>query len=685
MAINNLLVPGLQAYTYVSDERHRILHRAPGDHANIGRNGVNLTITCLSLNRAALTEKLLRSVAQHVPDFAGEFLVIDNGSQPGTLEELNRICEQMPFRTRIVALDKNYGVAGGRNRTMPEVGTEWVMCLDNDIFLTKDILPSIQRDIATLGCHFLNVPLLNPDGKTVFAAGGHLYVCTEPTGLHLGAGSACRQGELDPSSMEPFLSTFLLGGACVLKKSTFERLGGYDDKMFVGFEDIDFSVRLFQEGYKVGTTSILGLIHDHPAPASQSDRDYERERFSRDVIYQSARYLEGKHGFDIWGDGLEHWLTLRHEALGLAATPGQAVLVTQPPATTARPKIALVIDVEGWAFSNIARQIQRHLGDRFEFKLISSQDLPEPGHIFMAAADCHLVHFFWREYLRLIDHEWARGCIERTGLSFAEFERRFVTNKPVTTSVYDHLHLDDGQIVDRLGFFSERVYSYTVASERLKDIYRVIPGMPPPACVVQDGVDLSLFVPRNLERFAVMNDRPIVIGWAGNSKWAAELTDVKGFNTILLPAIELLRGQGIPVEARFADRQAGYIAHTDMPAYYNDIDLYVCPSLIEGTPNPVLEAMACGVPVISTDVGIVPEVFGTRQQALIVRERTPEAIAAAIRKMHEDRSLFATLSQENLESIKSWDWRIRVEPFASFFQSTIDRFHGNRDEPQAAR
>ncbi|WZB73295.1 glycosyltransferase family 4 protein [Achromobacter xylosoxidans] len=44
-----------------------------------------------------------------------------------------------------------------------------------------------------------------------------------------------------------------------------------------------------------------------------------------------------------------------------------------------------------------------------------------------------------------------------------------------------------------------------------------------------------------------------------------------------------------------------------MPAYYNSLDLYVCPSAIEGTPNPVLEAMACGVPVISTDVGIVPK------------------------------------------------------------------------------
>lgn len=675
MPIDNLLVPGLRAYTYVSDERHRILHREPGNAANIGPNGINLTISCLSMNRAMLTEKLLRSVAQHAPEFAGEFLIIDNGSQRETLDTLQDICAQMPFRTRIVQLGRNYGVAGGRNRTMPEVRSEWVLCLDNDIFLTANIFPQIQRDIATLGCHFLNVPLLNPDGKTAFAVGGHLYVCTEPNGLHLGAGSAFPQGEVDEASIEPFLSTFLLGGACVLKKSSFARLGGYDENMFVGFEDIDFSIRLFQEGCKVGTAAVLGLIHDHPPPASQSDRDYERERFSRNVIHESARYLERKHGFDIWGDGLEHWLALRHEALGLGAASSEPGLPQEPlAALPIRPKIALVIDTHGWAFSNIARQLERHLGDRFEFKLISSEELPEPGHIFMAAADCHLVHFFWREYLRLIDHEWARGCIARIGMPFAEFEGRFLTNKPVTTSVYDHLHLDDGQITDRIPFFRDRVTAYTVASERLERIYGEIPGMPMPTCVTQDGVDLGLFAPCRLERFRDLGDRPIVIGWAGNSKWASELPDIKGFHSILLPAIDMLRRRGVHVETRFADRQAGFIAHGDMPAYYNSLDLYVCPSAIEGTPNPVLEAMACGVPVISTDVGIVPEAFGPLQKQFIVHERSPEAFAAAILQFHQDRSLFSELSAENLEYIKPWSWALRAEAFARFFENTLDAF-----------
>lgn len=679
MGIKDLLVAGLQAYTYAADERHRLLHQPPGTRANIGLHGENLTITCLSLNRFGLTTKLLQSVAQHIPDFAGEFLIVDNGSGEDTLAHLHTLAATLPFRTRVVALGKNYGVSGGRNRTMKEVRSDWVLCLDNDIYLTTNILPRIQQDLATLGCHFLNVPLLEPDGETVFALGGHLYIGIEGFATHLGAGSACRQGKVDRAELEPFLSTFMLGGACVFKKETFERLGGYDENMFIGFEDIDFSVRLFQEGYKVGTAAVLGLIHDHPPPTTQSDQDYERARFSRDAIHHSARYLESKHGFDIWGDGMEHWLALRHEALALGGETGQAGVeqAAQSAVSAAgktRPKIALVIDVENWAFGNIARQLQRHLSDQFDFKLIPSSELPEVGHIFLAAADCDLVHFFWRETLRLLDDSMSKRNIERPGIAYAEFARRFVTNKPVTTSVYDHLFLDQPALADRVSFFQRHVTAYTVASERLDRIYRVIAGMPAPAYVAQDGVDLDLFRAADLARFQNMWCRPIVIGWAGNSKWASELPDVKGFHTVLLPAIELARKRGVPVHTRFADRQVGQISHAEMPAYYQSIDLYVCTSSSEGTPNPVLEAMACGVPVISTDVGIVPEALGARQRDFIVAERSPQAIADAIVRFHEDRSLFAALSAENLVSIQPWRWEARAQVFARFFQETLDQF-----------
>ena len=46
--------------------------------------------------------------------------------------------------------------------------------------------------------------------------------------------------------------------------------------MFIGFEDIDLSIRLYQSGMKVGTCGAISLIHDHPKPSSNKDKDYEK-------------------------------------------------------------------------------------------------------------------------------------------------------------------------------------------------------------------------------------------------------------------------------------------------------------------------------------------------------------------------------------------------------------------------
>ena len=143
-------------------------------------------------------------------------------------------------------------------------------------------------------------------------------------------------------------------------------------------------------------------------------------------------------------------------------------------------------------------------------------------------------------------------------------------------------------------------------------------------------------------------DRPLVVGWVGNSEWHNEAgDDPKGLETIVKPVIQRLVDDGFAILADFADRKERWRPLEEMPDYYNKLDVLLCASAMEGTPDPVLEAMACGVPVISTDVGVVSEVFGPRQREFIVR-RNISSMAAAIRGLCLDRTLLTDLSQENL-------------------------------------
>jgi glycosyltransferase involved in cell wall biosynthesis len=245
-------------------------------------------------------------------------------------------------------------------------------------------------------------------------------------------------------------------------------------------------------------------------------------------------------------------------------------------------------------------------------------------------------------------------------------------DRRITTAIYDHLFLDPDQVVRYGELLGKFVDGYYVSSNKLANIYRAKYPDAVPMLAVPDGVDLSLFRPMNLERFD-NKDRPLVVGWVGNSMWSSEKEDFKGLHTIIKPALEQLRSEGLELDEIFADRAVAYTPLSQMPDYYARIDVLICASKIEGTPNPVLEAMACGVPVISTDVGIVPEAFGALQKSFILADRSIASMKEAIRRLYQDRVVLAELSHENLEAIVPWNWSRRVQEFRRFFDDVLAR------------
>ena len=178
----------------------------------------------------------------------------------------------------------------------------------------------------------------------------------------------------------------------------------------------------------------------------------------------------------------------------------------------------------------------------------------------------------------------------------------------------------------------------------------------------------------NASKFDKLKDDDIIkIGWTGNSKFTDENgDDLKGLNKIINPAIKELKEEGYKIELVVADRNIKFIPHNEMPKYYNNIDIYICTSRTEGTPNTVLEAMACGIPVISTDVGIVPEVFGEKQKEFII-ERTKEELKKKIINLISNKQKLKMLSDENLKQIQKWDWKNQGEKYKEFFERNIKK------------
>ncbi|MCL5962155.1 MAG: glycosyltransferase family 4 protein [Chloroflexi bacterium] len=99
----------------------------------------------------------------------------------------------------------------------------------------------------------------------------------------------------------------------------------------------------------------------------------------------------------------------------------------------------------------------------------------------------------------------------------------------------------------------------------------------------------------------------------------------------------------------------GDVLEEDLPYLYNCASLFVFPSLYEGFGLPVLEAMACGVPVICSDTSSLPEVVGSA--ALMVDPLNVEALSGAISEVLSRESLRTDLRKKGLERARLFSWR----------------------------
>lgn len=343
-----------------------------------------------------------------------------------------------------------------------------------------------------------------------------------------------------------------------------------------------------------------------------------------------------------------------------------------------KPKIALVVDVEGWALHNIARYISLHLAHQYEFEIFAIDVVGSVPRAALLTQGFDLVHFFWRIHWVQLQSKESQAEFQSLGVDFDAFMRGYRRTTALTSAVFDHLFVAPESAHLELAESMKALTAYSVSSQRLWRLYSGSMDYPAPTMVLEDGVDLALFKPSQLDRFEGNHGRSLVVGWAGNSGWSAETEDYKGVHTILRPAVERLRAQGWAIELALADRQSLFVPHHAMPGFYSGIDVYVCTSKIEGTPNPVLEAMACGVPLISTDVGIVPEALGTLQSEFILRERNIEALERALLRLLKDKTLLKRLSDENLRSVLAWDWTIKARAYANFFDAGLARHRDAR-------
>lgn len=196
--------------------------------------------------------------------------------------------------------------------------------------------------------------------------------------------------------------------------------------------------------------------------------------------------------------------------------------------------------------------------------------------------------------------------------------------------------------------------------------------------IVANIVDLERFRPREVPRRSV--DGPLLIA-------ARNLEAIYGNDTVLRafallseswPGARLsIAGSGpeaaalaaLAQELGVADRVrfTGRLDRDQMAALYRDADLMLNASRVDNMPNALLEALASGLAVVTSDVGGIPFIVRQRQTAMLVPPDDPQAMAKAAHEVLADASLHAALVAAGRDEVQRYRWSsVRAELLAAY-------------------
>lgn len=117
----------------------------------------------------------------------------------------------------------------------------------------------------------------------------------------------------------------------------------------------------------------------------------------------------------------------------------------------------------------------------------------------------------------------------------------------------------------------------------------------------------------------------------------------------------------------------GGVLKSDVPAQLSRGDIFINTTDVDNTPVSVIEALASGLCVVSTNVGGVPRLLDDERDALLVPPADAGAMAAAVRRLLVDAPLAERLSRAGLEKAGQFDWSLVMPQWESLFASVARR------------
>jgi glycosyltransferase involved in cell wall biosynthesis len=281
-------------------------------------------------------------------------------------------------------------------------------------------------------------------------------------------------------------------------------------------------------------------------------------------------------------------------------------------------KVLLVADRPGWAYDILAQSIRAHsCYEDIEINYVSKMRLDIKEYDF---SNYDVVFFFlWYDAMRygiqVRGFEFSKTCVgihslsSWSGRGLSKQQASLVCNQFAAAG---YISKEINQLLSlNSGFFTP------------------------------NGIESSIFYPSELPPTDELR-----LMWVGNPGNAHHGSN-KGFHAIIKPVLNEFVERGVSLVTATPDTP---VARENMGEFYRANHVLICASLHEGGPMPIVEALACGRPVITTEVGIVPEIVKDGINGLIYT-RSRSGLRNMIRKICNDRDLVSQMQKYTTQSV----------------------------------
>ena len=184
---------------------------------------------------------------------------------------------------------------------------------------------------------------------------------------------------------------------------------------------------------------------------------------------------------------------------------------------------------------------------------------------------------------------------------------------------------------------------------------------------IPNGIEIA-FVNRNQNKLDFGNSIIILyLGWIGKKKGTFDLLEVaeilkeKGYNfKILSVGPEMKTGDRKLINSIIRNKKLKdsvkllkEVEHDEVPAFYNSADIFILPSYTEGFPMCILEAMASGLPIVSTNVGAIPEIIEEGKNGFLFEPGDINTFINKIEILINNKKLREEIRHNNIEKVKN--------------------------------